>query len=208
MLAETILAQRLLVETLYTLIIMFSCGFLFFRIHSLFRLSSHEGLLHFRNTFLYFALAFLSRYVTYLFVGDVSSPFYVLFGVFIGLGGFSLIRSMIWKRFSSYWWLFSYLVAVLVPVVDYLLHSSYLLFFSQIALFTYGVILAWRDYSRNARGVRQLHLIAMVLFLLGWVANFIGAMLQNMFPIIVLYVYIITATIFIMFVFAFVRVRR
>ncbi len=205
---EALLAYRFPAEIIYTLIVVVSCSIVAYKANAFYRLSHHEGLRHFRNTFVYFGLAYLVRYVEYVVLGDVASWMHIPFGFLMSIAGFSLIRSMEWKCVSRPWWLLTYAIAVLIPVLDLIVGIPYFLFLSQIALFTYGVILAKQRYQPNARGVRQVHLIVMVLFLLGWIVNFIGQMLYNTYPVIVLYVYVITSAIFVLFVFAIMRVHR
>jgi hypothetical protein len=205
-LSELFITHRPFVEVVYTALILAACGYLSLHIHSLARLSGHTGLRLFRNAFLFFGLAFLTRFFMHTYT-EHALILYPLFGTLIGIAGYSLMHSMVWKHCRWCGWL--YPLALLFPVLDLFTSDAlFFLYFSQIALFTFGIILAWRRYIPNRQGAGQLYLIAMVLFWVGWVANFLGQMLMEAYPAILVHVYLITLGIFALFIFGIRRLRR
>lgn len=54
--------ELITIELLYCLIVVTLCSVIFFRTRKIYSLSKHPGIYHFRNTFLYFALAYLFRF--------------------------------------------------------------------------------------------------------------------------------------------------
>lgn len=197
---------RVPIETLYTFLVVAACGFIAWRAGSLYALSGHAGLRLFRNAFVFFGLAFIVRYFMHLFYQH-GMLLYPLFGILIGLAGYSLLDSILRKRWRSSWLL--YLLAPVFPLLDLLFTQHYMfLYLSQIALFSCGLFLVWRRYVPNRHGTGQLYLIAMVLFLVGWIANFAGQLLLVTHPWSILYVYGVTVGIFCLFVFGIGRMSR
>jgi hypothetical protein len=111
---ELFLQHRLVIEIVYTALIVLLTAYLTFQINNLYRVSDHTGLRYFRNTFFFFGLAFFIRYFMHYLPEPYLFPLFVLFSTVIGLSGFSLLHSMLWKEYPKVWVL--YPIALIVPL--------------------------------------------------------------------------------------------
>ena len=98
-----------ILESLYSLIVIISCLIIYFKTKEIYKLSSHKGIGIFRNAFLFFGIAFFSRYFL-RFITLISD--YQIDRIIFGLGFFFfvyfgtmaallLIYSVLWKRFKE-----------------------------------------------------------------------------------------------------------
>ncbi|MBW2986029.1 hypothetical protein KY333_01535 [Candidatus Woesearchaeota archaeon] len=98
----------------YTLIVIFLCFLIYFKTKDMYDLTKHKGIYYFRNTFLFFGLAYMFRFVfglirmtdqwldiIYIPRGTMM-PIMILFtGYFSTMALLCLIYSTVWKRYSS-----------------------------------------------------------------------------------------------------------
>jgi hypothetical protein len=185
------------IESAYTVIVVLLCGLVAFRLHGLYSLSSHKGLKYFRNTFLYFGISWLIRYLMYG-LGRYPGFVYPFFAFFICLAGFYLLRSVLWRRVSEHWWFFMYVAAFWIAVLDSLFGFMYFMYYSQLAVFTYGILLFKQRYDFSKKSIGQLPLLTMIFFFLGWLINFLTYVLQGAFPLLPYYAYGLTTFIFLL----------
>lgn len=179
-------------KLVYTLIIGLICFLIVLRTHRLFKLSAHQGIRYFRNAFFFYGLAFIMRYVLGLFY-FLEEPYWLysflirgVFEFFLIMGGFSLLYSLVWKKFEpeegTHSSLFNlrftilYLLALIVVVLDYLWETYLFMFVLQIILFFSASIISYSNYRRSKeRGFLRLYLIVIILNLIAWLANFVVA---------------------------------
>lgn len=98
----------------YTLIVLFLCFLIYFKTKDMYDLTKHKGIYYFRNTFLFFGLAYVFRFIfSFIRMTDrwldiiyiprgTMMPIMILFtGYFSTMALLCLIYSTIWKKYSS-----------------------------------------------------------------------------------------------------------
>jgi len=196
---------KLAAELGYTLIVVFLCLMIFFKTREIYDLTRHEGINYFRITFLFFALAYIFRFLHIFsilekitFDTDSMMDIFRIFqfplvfnGYFSTLAILSLTYSIIWKKLHiKHALLLFNVIAVLISGIAFFSRSPLLLILAQAVLLIFTIILACYFYIRS-RKFSQLFLLY-VLFLLFWVVNlfalgprrFIPFEIQTVFQII------------------------
>jgi hypothetical protein len=196
---------ELAAELGYTLIVVFLCLMIYFKTREIYDLSKHEGINYFRITFLFFALAYIFRFLHIFsileritFNTDLLMDFFRIFpfslilnGYFSTLAILSLTYSIIWKdiHFKHPLLLFN-AIAILISCIAFISRSPFLLILAQVVLLIFTIAMACYFYIRS-RKFSQLFILY-VLFLLFWVVNlfalgpgrFIPFEIQTIFQII------------------------
>lgn len=212
-------ANMELFKLIYSLIIVFVCGIIVLKAHSLFRVSMHQGIRYFRNAFFFYGIAFVFRYVlgsriiSGMFISNASYWLIVfLFEFFLIMGSFFLLYSLIWKRFEksekgSFSSLFNwkiivfYVMSFIIAFLDGVWHHYNFMFLSQIILFLIMIFISYDNYKyRGRKGVfLKFYFIAMLLSLTAWTLNALVAFYLSWNKAVLLGVYLINIVIFIMF---------
>lgn len=183
----------LAVDLGYTLIIVFICFMIFIKTREIYDLTKYEGIYYFRNTFLFFGLAYIFRFLdlfsmlvtlssdTRLFM-DIFRIFPfppVINGYFSTLAILSLTYSIIWKNFNIRHALLLFnAIAIIISAVIW--RSPYLLILTQAVLLVFTIILACYFYIMS-RKFSQLYIIY-VLFLLFLIVDLLPLARQRFPP--------------------------
>jgi hypothetical protein len=169
---------RFAAELVYTLIVLGLCGLIYFRTREIYEISKYEGIRHFRNAFLFFGLAYVSRFLLHLIMISsfaleidmrhrlIHFAFLALTGYFSTMAIFQIIYCTIWKRISyMHFLIFSNTIALLFSVISILTRSPEMLTILQSLLLVLGVILIFvgKKGHTHARG---LYILTMVLWLM------------------------------------------
>jgi len=157
---------RFIPEFIYAAVIISICLFVYFRTREMYDLSKHKGIQHFRNTFLFFGLAYAARFVFILFHLSLITLEYhiprrlffpassVLVGYFSTMALFYLAYSVAWKRLDYRKFLvLGNLISVGVALVAHLTRSPYLIALIQLP------ILGWALYSARSAKHRVLYFL-------------------------------------------------
>jgi hypothetical protein len=175
---------KLAAELGYTLIVVFLCFMIYFKTREIYDLSKHEGINYFRITFLFFALAYIFRFlhIFSMLVGitfDTDSlmeifrifPFsQVFYGYFSTLAILSLKYSIIWKKlYIKHTLLLFNAIAILISGIAFISRLPFILIIAQVVLLIFTIILTCYFYIKS-RKFSQLFILY-VLFLLFWVVN-------------------------------------
>jgi hypothetical protein len=175
---------RLAAELGFTLIVVFLCFMIYFKTREIYDLTKYEGIKYFRITFLFFALAYIFRFlhifsmlVMITFDNDLLMdifrifPFSLLFnGYFSTLAILSLTYSVIWKKLHiKHTLLLFNAVAILISGIAFISRSPFLLTLAQAVLLIFTIIMACYFYIRS-KEFSQLFVLY-ILFLLFWVVN-------------------------------------
>jgi len=179
---------RLAVELAYTLIVVFLCFTIYYKTREIFDLTKHKGIKYFRMTFLFFGLAYISRFIFFLFLLMVITldVFYMrhIFGifplVFIGyfstIGILSLTYSILWKKlhinhtFSKHIFLIFNIIAVLISGIAFFSRSPFILILAQVLLLIFTSIIIACYILSNWRKTPRLYMLY-ILFFLFWIVN-------------------------------------
>ncbi len=191
---DLIIANRELLKVFFTVVILTICAIIVFKTHKLFKFSFHQGIRYFRNAFLFYFLAFLTRHILTeiydhgaVLVELLSYAFVVkiVYEFFLVMAGFFLLFSLFWKRFekkeSSVSSLFNlkiilfYGLALIIALLDYTWSTLYFMFLSQIVLFSFAGGACFIKYIENekAGNFLKMYLLVIVLNLALWTINFI-----------------------------------
>ena len=202
------------IELIYTLIIIIFCGIIYFKTKEIYDLSKHKGIGFFRNTFLFFALSYLVRFLGQLFIlyrsilhismrRFIIKPHFVIFPL-ITYFSYVAILSLVFssfrktKRTNINWNLVIHLLAIISTFFVFLSGSAMILIGLQFALFIVAIVLIniKPKNKKNKSMFSSLHVTYYLLFFF-WIINlfsfergptsFILNSLLNIFSIIIFY---------------------
>lgn len=161
-------------EFVYSSLIVFLCLFVFFKTKEIYALSKHKGIKYFRLTFLFFALAYLTRFILNLFqlslvTVQVHFPFKILHPFVFSFVGFFSTLALCYLAYSSFWKKNSYklftsialLLSLIVAIVAFITSSPFVIALVQIPLILLLIIST----------VRSKNFILYVLISLFWLLN-------------------------------------
>ena len=188
----------------YTLIILVCCAIIAYRVNMLYRLSNYKGMRYFRNSFIFFFLAFLFRYIWKLDISLIHNYALFFFIYTISMAGFYLAYSLVWKNFEKYKIqkeIMLHGIAVIIAVSDLYLGRMYFMFITQFAVLSYAIIISYSNYKQSGTAMSQLYFITLSLALIGYIVNFLNNIIAPLFQIFTYYVYAITAGMFVLFLF-------
>ena len=129
----------------YSVIVIFLCFIIYAKTKELYSLTKHKGIGFFRNTFLYFGLAFSFRLLfTFFHLSRYSMDFYnplhyvmpfalVIIGYLSTMAIFSLTLSSLWKKIKQTGYM-THIIAVAIAVLVFFTRSTELLIITQLAL--------------------------------------------------------------------------
>ncbi len=221
---DLVIQNRELFRIISTLIIGLCCLIIVLKTDKLFKLSTHQGIRYFRNAFFFYGLAFVLRYFmgsTYFFNSSLQSIIAnIVFEFFLMMAGFSLLYSLVWRRFEgdkqSFSSLFNlkillfYALAAVISALDLLIGMYLFMFLTQIGLFIYASGVGYVNYQKNRKegGFASLYFIIILLNLIGWVANSIIAFFLNWNQIGVILTSALNIIIFLLFLYCVVGATR
>ncbi|MDP3027764.1 MAG: hypothetical protein Q8N63_08730 [Nanoarchaeota archaeon] len=221
-----ILDNRELFKFIFTAVIGIICLSIVIKTNRLFKLSLHQGLRYFRNAFFFYGLAFIARYFlgTSPFLSILGSNYYLsmnlIFEFFLMMAGFSLLYSLLWKRFEPEKESFSsllnlkvfifYLIALTIGLLDIIWNTRFFMFAIQIILFFYASLISYGNYVRNEKkqGFSRLYFFIMLLNFVAWVLNFIIAIIFDWNQTGMMIIYSIISLIFLLFFYSVMRATR
>ncbi len=167
-------------ELIFSLIIIITCGLIYFKAKELYDLSSYRGIKYFSYAFLFFGIAFLSRLVLRIFaIIDFSNNFgflffrlgYVFF-LYAGLmAGFYLVYSSLWKHLKNpeeIGWLFHPIAATIAAVFIIFLFGSATFIF-LLLIYILAILLAYSSEKSSKQkgkgGIGKLYILYILLFI-------------------------------------------
>jgi hypothetical protein len=165
-------------ELVYTIVVMFLCAAIYYKTRDIYEISRHEGIKHFRNAFLFFGLAYLTRFLLHFLMITrlameidfghrlVHFSFLALTGYFSSMAIFQIIYCTVWKRISANSFIFiANTIAILFSVISIITRSPQILTALQTLLLILGAILIYVGRKGPAHS-RGLYMLTMVLWLL------------------------------------------
>lgn len=210
---KSILENRELIKIFYALAIILICIFITIKTNRLFKLSLHQGIRYFRNAFFFYGIAFFIRYFLGFILVDRANIIDPLFEFFMIMAGFFLLYSLVWKNFEKKTThyvtslfhekvLIFYLMAFILVIIDILWQNYFVLFLSQILIFSVMIVLSLRNYLNSKGRFLKFYLLAMILTFLAWVINAIASRFLEWSPI---FVYTLNIIVFLMFLYGVLR---
>jgi hypothetical protein len=200
------------IELIFTLIVTISCAIIFFKTRELSNISSYKGILYFRNTFLFFAIAFCARFFARLVIIILPPPtrnfvpliqefikpvqFIVIYASTVAI--IYLIYSIYHKKINQYIVNRTYiihLIAILIAIFSFITNNRLIAIVIQMLLFiTFGII-SFQKYTTTKKQNAHLYLIYLAIFGLWVISNFLE-ILSFFTPLIALIVYFVSIIIF------------
>ena len=169
-------------ELIYTLIVLFLCFLIYFKTKEIYDLTKHKGISYFRNTFLFFGLAYVFRFIfslirmtdrwidiIYIPRGAMMPAMILFTGYFSTMALLCLIYSTIWKRFSSKeFFIAANILAVLIAIAAALSPPVFLI--TQAALLVVAIVLSL--FLRKKAKLSKISLLYFLLFAF-WIISLI-----------------------------------
>jgi len=190
-----------------------------------FKLSDYQGIRYLRNAFFFYGLAFFVRFI----LGRIPNPlsaspeFYLssirwFFEFFVVLAGFFLSYSLFWKwiesekKHHSIFNLSIFVLGVLAAVIallDLFSHSAYFLYFSQILIFSFLVLMSSLNYAKDRKNAfKKYHMLTTVIGLFAWILNFFLEYFFHWNKTLQLGLYLLNVLFFLIFWYNIVRLTR
>lgn len=221
MVYELIMANKELLKIVYALVIVFICAIIVLRTDRLFKLSDYQGLRYLRNTFVFYFLAFLFRFI----LGRIENPLpnygqlyfqsvNFLFEFFVIMAGFFLFYSLIWKyieKEKNYHSLFNvkigflFAVALMFSVLDFWSSGYLLMYVSQIILFAVMGVISFRNYITNGN---KYYFFMIMMGLVSWLLNAFAYFFLQGSDVMQIYAYAINMVFFLFFLYGTMRMTR
>jgi len=208
----------LIIEIIYVVLISVICLAIYLKTRDIYNLSKHSGIFHFRNIFLYFALAYLSR-LAFMFVimsyglrprmllGPHMLVFFIV-GYFSTMAILSISTAVVSRKIdiskhsiNNY----MHIIAVLLSVFVFMATSyDFLIIIQTFILLATVVILFTQKPKKKETYISKQNKITYLLLLIFWILNLFassrGASLELTFIL-----YIISVGIFLSI---YLRVKR
>ena len=180
------------VEIGYTFFILFFCFLIYIKTKEIYDLTKHKGIYYFRNTFLFFGLAYLLRFLfgiimmTERWIDFIHIPRHAMrpltslfTGYFSTMALLCLIYSTIWKRFSSKeFFIASNIIALLIAVSAAISQEVFIL--TQIFLLIIAIVLS--IVIKKKSKLSKIHILYFLLFLF-WIISLILLIPRWMLPL-------------------------
>ena len=216
-----ILQNKWILELLYALLIASICFIIFLKTDKFFRLSLHHGIKYFRNAFLFYGVAFVTRYIFGVFSDfsiDYSDILRVFFEYFLIMAGFFLLYSLVWKKFdtekdSSMFngrIIVFHAIALVIAVLDNLWGTYLFMFASQIIVFLSASLISYSNYRKNGKKHKFLnfYFVTMLMGLAAWVMNLLVAFYFHWRHMVLLDIGIINTIFFLLFLYGVIKITK
>lgn len=223
MVYELLIQNKEILKLIYALIVISICLFIVYKTNKLFKLSSHQGIRYLRNSFFFFALAFIARY----FFGTFSQnfpKFYAIstkffFEFFIIMAGFFLLYSLLCKKIhktKNYSSIFNkgisifYSLTFIILLLDIIWKTSFFMFASQILTFFCATIISFMNYRKKGKKHKFLkfYFIAMLLSFTAWSLNAFVVLFFQLGREMMVNIYAINIFIFLLFLYGIIKVTK
>lgn len=198
-------------ELVYSIIIISICLLIYYKTKESYELSQYKGIKYFRNTFLFFALAyffqFATRFVRFTLFLTRSRDFFFITGslalfltMYASIMAITyLIYSFLWKSFDKKYpniVLYLHGIALLVSLVIISLGNTLLFFLLQVALLLFAILASGTHITKSEKKKGPLHAIY-VLLIVFWLLSIIDAVLPRFFITTQLVIYAISIALFV-----------
>ncbi len=169
-------------EFVYTLIVVFLCFLVYYKTREIYNLTKYKGIGYFRIAFLFFGLAYASRFILHLLtftsrlIFDLFIPRRIMFpivmiptGYLSTMAIFYLAYSTAWKKIKyKHFIVFSNTVAILVSAIAFISRSNILLSLVQLVLLICTIIISAKKHKKGKRRsyTRALYFLISIFWLI------------------------------------------
>ena len=224
MIFSWIIENKEILKIIYALVICSIAAIITLKTDRLFKISDHQGLRYFRNSFFFYGLAFFMRFI----LGEAATSIYkygeiyqqitiLLFKFFIIMAGFFLLYSLIWKhveKIKNYHSFLNikivpfYIGTILIIFLDLVFHTNMFMYYSQIILFLILSVLAYKNYikDKGESVFLKYYFLTMLLGFIAWALNTVIYYFSNNIGIIQICIYGANIVFFITFLFGIVKI--
>jgi hypothetical protein len=152
-------------ELTYTLLIVLFCLMVFFKTKEIYDLTKHKGILFFRYSFIFFAIAYISRLFLFLLIfstnklsrnimmrGSLMHVSHLIIGFFSTMAILYLVYSIIWKQINSEHFLtFSNIIALIIGVIAFIFRSHLILSLIQLFIMIIALIIIFLNHNKTKK---------------------------------------------------------
>lgn len=199
---------EIILRYLMFIVVILSSSFIYYKANKLYELSTYKGLRILSLSFLFFGLAYLGNFfisIFDIFYNQLDYLYFIyimhfLFNYTITMAGVMLLYSLVWRDLENSIIRSKYIILNLFGIFIALLSmfKIQIMFIILLTLLLYGSIISYSNYkNKNKSHFSQLYFIIFILTFLGYLGNF----LLGFFPLMQIYVYILTIIIFIIFLY-------
>ena len=176
-------------ELIYTLIIIVLCAVIYFKTKEIYELTKHKGIGFFRNTFLFFALSYLIRFLGMILMFYRSfihirlrdllwRPNIIMFSLityFSYVAILSLVFSSFWKtkKTKFNWNILIHVLSLVSTIIVFLTGSAQILIGMQFILFVVAIIMIHIRSKKKKNFFSKLHVNYILLFVF-WILNLLS----------------------------------
>jgi hypothetical protein len=190
-------------ELFYSFIIISSSLMIYFGTKEIYELTNHKGIKYFRQTFLFFAIAYFFRsFIKLLFIQfqiskiltlNVLGPItLLLFIYFSSIAIFYLLYSVMWKKWNSKKLLLLHFLAILLAIITLLGNSiSYLGI--NLLLLLFLIFTIYKSKKKSKHKILYLNYILLSIF---WVLNILDILIPNFLKTFQLIIYFASTIVF------------
>lgn len=210
-------------ELIYSFVIIVCSLMIYFGTKELYELSSYKGIKYFRQTFLFFAIAYFFRgfikFIIFNFgIKGITEFSPITFGIaglltqlifvyFSSMAIFYLLYSVMWKKWngdSKKIYLFHGL-AVIIALTSILLKNSLIYLCLNLFLIFIAVFIVYVSYQ-NKKDKRKHNLYFIyVLLSIFWVLNIIDTLIPDFFQGLQLFIYLASTGIFLLILYRVIK---
>ncbi len=200
--------QGIGIDLVYSFIIFLICLIVYFETREISKLSSYKGINFFRNTFLFFGISYLLKFVLTLgifgfgfsVVGDA-----IFFGVALYAGlmaGIYLVMAIGNKKLPKQignWIFLIHVLAILLALIVLLTNNFLIYLIFQIIILIVGIVLLYSD------GKKTSMLIIYQLLLLFWILDIVDVFIPKFLGGLQLIVSLVSIGIFILVLYKIIK---
>ncbi len=202
--------EILVTELIFFLIVFGLCTLIYFKTKGIYQLSKHKGIFHFRNVFIFFALAYLFRLIFVIIAlalefMDIAFPrsvgFWILPGVsfFSTMAILSMVVAVLIKRLERIKWLPYWIVAIgfLSSLITFVTRSHRELLFVQTLVFLIAIIIVfWQSKKAHSHHLLTQNNVTYLLLFVFWILSVL-AFNRKLIPVeFKIPLYILSAAVF------------
>lgn len=183
MIVDWIISNKEVLKVMYAFFVAFVCMLIFLKADRLFKISDYQGIRYFRNSFFFFGLAVIARFILGLVTttnpDTYSMIIKILFEIFTIIASLFLLYSLIWKRIEKQKKHHSlinlsafifYLISGIIVIIEYSTRNYFLFYLFQFFLFLFILIIAFKNYLtlRNEYSFSKIYLLTISVGLISW----------------------------------------
>ncbi|MBT3464056.1 hypothetical protein HOD20_02735 [archaeon] len=211
-----------LVETGYSIFVILISLVIYFRTRHMYKLTEHKGIKYFSYTFLFFAIAYLFRFVSRILFRLIFDPTtirsfpreYLRFGdlIFIYasvMSGLFLLYSVIWKKIKlkeKTVILFFNIFAIIAMLFDFFLRNPFI-HISMITILFFATVIISFNKSKKSKKKHPFY-VAYVLIFLIWILNLISIEISKFLHELRFGIYVVSCVIYILILLRVLKINK